>query len=315
MTHTGQNHRPGLAPAGRRTTRPPVRRARLRDPLVPAEWQVEILVRWLAGEVRAGLYASQGGLPATGVVARLFEIDYPLADEAVRQLAAQAHDSVDRSAEPVSPVPARGSGMSVAALPGEALDRAQVVGAAADALLGWRLHEARTPRALDAQRTRLRTSLGALSDMLSDTASQDLSLALARARFLAAAPAPFPAWAQPWHIAWLALAILALLEAHPELLTHLQPNAEAAGFASPPPECLTSGRRLTDPAERQAACMWLAEHYKAGASIPVLAEAARRSYGLIHALLAEAGTDFRPRGGPNRRRQDTEPTDSHLEST
>ncbi len=145
--------------------------------------------------------------------------------------------------------------------------------------------------------------------MLSGTTSQDSSLALARARFLAAAPAPFPAWAQPWHIAWLALATLALLEAH------LQPNAEAAGFASPPPECLTSGRRLTDPAERKAACMWLAEHYKAGASIPVLAEAARRSYGLIHALLAEAGTDFRPRGGPNHRRQDTEPTESHLEST
>ncbi|WP_435059068.1 hypothetical protein [Streptomyces sp. bgisy060] len=118
MTRAGHNHRPGLAPAGRHTTRPPVRRARLRDPLVPAEWQLEVLVRWLADEVRAGIYASQGALPETGVVARLFEIDYPLADEAVRQLAAQAHLTVDRPATPVSPVPPRGSGMSVAAPPG-----------------------------------------------------------------------------------------------------------------------------------------------------------------------------------------------------
>ncbi|KUH36538.1 hypothetical protein ATE80_23075 [Streptomyces kanasensis] len=78
---------------------------------------------------------------------------------------------------------------------------------------------------------------------------------------------------------------------------------------------MASGRRLTDAAEREAAGAWLAEHYQAGASIPTLVKAARRSYGLVHSLLTEAGIDFRPRGGPNRCRQSTEPTDKFLETT
>ncbi|MET9839511.1 helix-turn-helix domain-containing protein [Streptomyces virginiae] len=61
---------------------------------------------------------------------------------------------------------------------------------------------------------------------------------------------------------------------------------EGFGLASPPPECLTSGRRLTNAAERKAAGIRLAEQNQAGASIPALAKAARRSYGLIHTLLA-----------------------------
>ncbi|MGW8762885.1 helix-turn-helix domain-containing protein [Streptomyces sp. NPDC055815] len=313
MTRSSQSHRPGLAPVRRHTTRPPVPRARRRDPLVPAEWQVEVLVRWLADEVRAGVYALEGGMPESGMVARFFEIDYSQADEAVRQLAEQGHISADRRGAPTASVSPWCSDASMAVKHEEVLDLAQVVAAAGDALLGWRRHEARKPHALDAQQARLRSVLGTLAETLSGETSQHPSLALARARFLAVVPGPFPAWARPWHIAWLGLATLALLEAHFELLAHLEPEKGFA-FASPPPECLTSGRRLTDPAEREAAGTWLAEHYQAGASIPALVATVRRSYGLVHALLAEAGTDFRPRGGPNRRRQSAEPTDKHLES-
>ncbi|MET9839510.1 hypothetical protein ABZZ01_17165 [Streptomyces virginiae] len=200
-------------------------RAQPRVPLVPAEWQVEVLVRWLADEVRAGVYDSEGGLPETGLVARLFEIDYPLADEAVRQLIAQGHMPADRWVASAPPVPPRSSATHVAATYEEALDRAQVVSAAADALMGWRRHEARTPRAIDAQQIELHSILRTLTGSLSSEPSQRRSQALVRARFLAVAPGPFPAWARPWHIAWLGLAVLALLEAHPELLA----PAEACG--------------------------------------------------------------------------------------
>ncbi|MET9374071.1 helix-turn-helix domain-containing protein [Streptomyces sp. NPDC002992] len=312
MTHLAQNHRPGHSAVRRHTTRPPVRRAR-RDPLVPADWQVEVLVRWLADEVRAGVYGAEGGLPETGVVARLFEIDYPLADEAVRQLAAQGHISPDRQSAASGLASLRSGGAPVAVPHGEALVREQVVAAAADALLVWRRHEARTPRALDTQQAQLRMILQTLCGDLAVETSQHPSLALARARFLAVVPGPFPSWARPWHIAWLGLAALALLESHPELLARLEPKVGWA-FTAPPPECLTSGRRLTDAAEREAAGAWLVEQYRAGASIPTLAKAARRSYGLVHALLAEAGTDFRPRGFPNRRRKNADPADQNLES-
>ncbi|GAA3388822.1 helix-turn-helix domain-containing protein [Streptomyces roseoviridis] len=314
MTPTGQHHRAGLVPVHRHTIRPPVPRACTREPLAPAEWQLEVLVRWLADEVRAGVYALQGGMPESGVVARLFEIDYPLADEAVHQLAAQDHVSADRGGAATASVFPWNCDAPMAVTREVSLDRAQVVAAAADALNVWRRHEARTLTALDAQQDRLRSILRTLTGALSGETSQHPSLARARARFLAVAPGPFPSWTRPWHNAWLGLATLALLEAHPELLAHLEPK-EGFAFASPPPECLTSGRRLTDPVEREAAGTWLATQYRAGASIPVLAKAARRSYGLVHALLTEAGTDFRPRGGPNRRRQSADPTDRHLEST
>ncbi|MET9431705.1 helix-turn-helix domain-containing protein [Streptomyces sp. NPDC003036] len=312
MTHLSQNHRPGHSAVRRHAAGPPIRRAR-RDPLVPADWQVEVLVRWLADEVRIGVYGAEGGLPETGVVARLFEIDYPLADAAVRQLAAQGHISPDRQVAASALAPLREGGAPVAVPHGEALVREQVVAAAADALVVWRRHEARTPRAFVAQQDQLRSILRTLCGELSGETSQHPSLALARARFLAVVPGPFPAWARPWHIAWLGLAALALLESHPELLARLKPKGGWA-FTSPPPECLTSGRRLTDGADREAAGPWLAEQYQAGASIPTLAKTARRSYGLVHALLSEAGTDFRPRGFPNRRRKNADPADQHLES-
>lgn len=42
--------------------------------------------------------------------------------------------------------------------------------------------------------------------------------------------------------------------------------------------------------------------YCAGASIREIAEETGRSYGSVHALLVEMGTELRGRGGSNRRR-------------
>lgn len=44
----------------------------------------------------------------------------------------------------------------------------------------------------------------------------------------------------------------------------------------------------------------LKERYEAGASIRSLAEFTGRSYGFVHAVLAESGVELRRRGGANR---------------
>jgi hypothetical protein len=49
--------------------------------------------------------------------------------------------------------------------------------------------------------------------------------------------------------------------------------------------------------ERLAARNDLAARYSAGASIRTLVAYFGRSYGLVYALLVEAGVEFRPRGG------------------
>jgi hypothetical protein len=46
----------------------------------------------------------------------------------------------------------------------------------------------------------------------------------------------------------------------------------------------------------------LRRHYDAGLKIHAIAREIRRSYGFVHRLLAEAGTQFRPRGGAHTRR-------------
>ncbi len=49
--------------------------------------------------------------------------------------------------------------------------------------------------------------------------------------------------------------------------------------------------------QRRAVAQVLAERYREGASIRSLAVETGRSYGLVQRLLAEAGVEFRPRGG------------------
>lgn len=48
---------------------------------------------------------------------------------------------------------------------------------------------------------------------------------------------------------------------------------------------------------REALAEQLAARYRAGESVRVLAASTRRSYGMVHRLLEEAGVEFRPRGG------------------
>jgi len=49
--------------------------------------------------------------------------------------------------------------------------------------------------------------------------------------------------------------------------------------------------------QRASAGRWLRARYEKGASIRALAEAEGRSYAWVHAVLKEAGTQLRGRGG------------------
>ncbi|MEU1596656.1 helix-turn-helix domain-containing protein [Streptomyces sp. NPDC005708] len=56
-------------------------------------------------------------------------------------------------------------------------------------------------------------------------------------------------------------------------------------------------RRLLPGPERDKVAAGLKAEYEAGTSVRRIAEATGRSYGAVHRLLAEAGVQFRPRGG------------------
>lgn len=59
-------------------------------------------------------------------------------------------------------------------------------------------------------------------------------------------------------------------------------------------------RRRIPSADRAPLANALRRAYEAGATVRSLATDNGSSYGLTHALLAEAGTQFRPRGGRSR---------------
>lgn len=63
---------------------------------------------------------------------------------------------------------------------------------------------------------------------------------------------------------------------------------------------LTKGRRISGQ-ERDALTAKLRKQYDKGVSIRELASETGRSYGFVHRLLVESGTQLRGRGGANRR--------------
>lgn len=65
---------------------------------------------------------------------------------------------------------------------------------------------------------------------------------------------------------------------------------------------LDKGRRIIG-AERDTLTDEVRERYNNGASIRELAADTGRSYGFIHRLLVESGTELRGRGGPTRTKQ------------
>ena len=62
---------------------------------------------------------------------------------------------------------------------------------------------------------------------------------------------------------------------------------------------LKKGRRIVG-AERETLTDEVKDRYSNGASIRELAAYTGRSYGFIHRLLVECGTELRGRGGPTR---------------
>lgn len=62
---------------------------------------------------------------------------------------------------------------------------------------------------------------------------------------------------------------------------------------------LKKGSRITG-AERDKLAGDLRRKYDSGASIRALAESTGRSYGFIHRILSESGTNLRGRGGATR---------------
>ncbi len=60
-------------------------------------------------------------------------------------------------------------------------------------------------------------------------------------------------------------------------------------------------RRLRPGAEREWVAARLRTAYEAGRSIRDLMDETEYSYGKVHALLTQAGTTLRPRGGRNHR--------------
>lgn len=59
-------------------------------------------------------------------------------------------------------------------------------------------------------------------------------------------------------------------------------------------------RKLLPGPERDKVAAELKAQYEAGISIRALAESTGRSYGGVHSLLADAGVEFRSRGGAMR---------------
>jgi hypothetical protein len=72
--------------------------------------------------------------------------------------------------------------------------------------------------------------------------------------------------------------------------------------AQPTMAALDKGRRIIG-AERDTLTDEVRERYNNGASIRELAADTGRSYGFIHRLLVESGTELRGRGGPTRTKQ------------
>lgn len=64
---------------------------------------------------------------------------------------------------------------------------------------------------------------------------------------------------------------------------------------------LKKGSRITG-ADRDRLAADLRQRYDAGESIRSLAEASGRSYGFVHRILSESGTNLRGRGGATRRK-------------
>lgn len=64
---------------------------------------------------------------------------------------------------------------------------------------------------------------------------------------------------------------------------------------------LTKGRRIVG-AQRETLTAEVTQRYTNGASIRELAADTGRSYGFIHRLLVESGTELRGRGGRTRAR-------------
>lgn len=62
------------------------------------------------------------------------------------------------------------------------------------------------------------------------------------------------------------------------------------------------GRRVSG-GERERLTADLTQRYAAGASIRELAADTGRSYGFVHRILSESGTDLRGRGGATRGRK------------
>lgn len=72
--------------------------------------------------------------------------------------------------------------------------------------------------------------------------------------------------------------------------------------ATPEETAGQSTRRRLSPDERSALVDRLAKRYADGSSIRDLASEEGLSYGFVHRLLSESGTELRGRGGSNRRR-------------
>ena len=62
---------------------------------------------------------------------------------------------------------------------------------------------------------------------------------------------------------------------------------------------LTKGIRVTG-GDRDALAKTLKNKYDSGVSIRALAEESGRSYGFVHRILSESGTNLRGRGGATR---------------
>ena len=64
-------------------------------------------------------------------------------------------------------------------------------------------------------------------------------------------------------------------------------------------KALTKGARITGP-QRETLATQFAKRYAAGESIRTIAEDSGRSFGFVHGVLKEVGTELRGRGGATR---------------
>ncbi|WP_204745254.1 helix-turn-helix domain-containing protein [Glycomyces paridis] len=78
----------------------------------------------------------------------------------------------------------------------------------------------------------------------------------------------------------------------------LRSGADQPGTVSDTPR--TDPNRQVRGDERRALTERVTSAYRQGQSIRVIASTIGRSYGFVHRLLAEAGVDFRTRGGARR---------------